>query len=165
LEVKIHILFYGTEDNLRKTAHKLNQVITGCGLTISVKKTKSMAFKGRDRIRRKIVIHTRVIEKVNPFNCLGNLISYKNEMDIENKLNSYLRITDIINNAFRPKKTPKKTRIKLYNTLALPTLLYGSESWTIKARDARRLTSAEIKCVRRTAGYTCTDHKTYIQIG
>jgi hypothetical protein len=26
-------------------------------------------------------------------------------MDIDNKLNNYLRVTDIINNVFRPKKT------------------------------------------------------------
>jgi len=61
---------------------------------------------------------------------------------------------------FRPqKKTLKKTRIKLYNTLALPILLYGSETWTIKARDARRITAAEMKYMR-TAGYTWTDYKT-----
>jgi hypothetical protein len=46
-----------------------------------------------------------------------------------------------------------KTRIKLCNTLALPTLLYGSENWTIKARDAR-ITAAEMKYMRITAGYT-----------
>jgi hypothetical protein len=46
----------------------------------------------------------------------------------------------------------KKTLIKLYNTLALPTLLYGSENWIIKARDARRITSPEMKYMRRTAG-------------
>ena len=39
-------------------------------------------------------------------------------------------------------------------------LLYGSESWTIKARDARRITAAEMKYMRRIAGYTWTDHKT-----
>jgi len=33
---------------------------------------------------------------------------------------------------FRPQKTLKKARIKLYNALALPVLLYGSETWTIK---------------------------------
>jgi hypothetical protein len=43
-------------------------------------------------------------------------------------------------------------------------LLYGSESWTIKARDARRITAAEMKYMRRTAGYTCTDYKTNTQI-
>jgi len=30
-------------------------------------------------------------------------------------------------------------------------LLYGSETWTIKARDARRITAAEMKYMRRTA--------------
>jgi len=60
---------------------------------------------------------------------------------------------------FRPQKTLKKTRIKLYNTLALPVLLHGSETWTIKARDARRITAAEMKYMRRTAGYTWTDYK------
>ena len=58
----------------------------------------------------------------------------------------------------------KKTRMKLYNTLALPILLYGSESWTIKARDARKTTAAKMKYVRRTAGYTWTDCKTNTQI-
>jgi len=43
-------------------------------------------------------------------------------------------------------------------------LLYGSETWTIKARDARRITAAEMKYMRRTAGYTWTDYKTNTQI-
>ena len=62
------------------------------------------------------------------------------------------------------KKTLRKTRIKLYNTLALPVLLYGSETWAVKARDARRITTAEMKYVRRTAGYTWTHFKTNAQI-
>jgi hypothetical protein len=57
------------------------------------------------------------------------------------------------------KKTFKKTRIKLYKTLALPVLFYGSETWTIKARDARKITAAAMKYMR-TAGYTWTDYKT-----
>jgi len=43
-------------------------------------------------------------------------------------------------------------------------LLYGSETWTIKTRDARRITAAEMKYMRRTAGYTWTDYKTNAQI-
>jgi 3,4-dihydroxy-2-butanone 4-phosphate synthase len=38
-------------------------------------------------------------------------------------------------------------------------LLYGSENWTIQARDARRITAAEMKYMRTTAGYICTDYK------
>ena len=44
----------------------------------------------------------------------------------------------IINNVFI-----KKRRIKLYNTLAIPVLFYGSETWTIKTRDARRITAVD----------------------
>ena len=44
-----------------------------------------------------------------------------------------------------PQKSLKKTRIELYNTLALPVSLYGNETWTIKASDARRITAAEMK--------------------
>jgi hypothetical protein len=61
-------------------------------------------------------------------------------------------------------KLLKKTRIKLCNTLALPVSLYGSEIWTIEASDASRITAAEMKYMRRTAGYTWTDYKTNTQI-
>jgi len=44
-------------------------------------------------------------------------------------------------------------------------LLYDNETWIIKARDARRIKAAEMKYMRRTAGYTGTDYKTNIQIG
>ena len=113
-----------------------------------------MAFKGRDPVRTEIVIDNKIIEQVISFNYLRNMISYENELDIDNKLHNNLKITGIINNVFRPQKTLKKTTIKLYNTLALPVLLYGGEIWTVKARDARRITAAEMKYMRRTAGYT-----------
>jgi hypothetical protein len=66
-------------------------------------------------------------------------------MDINNKLHNCVKITDIINDVFRPKKTLKKTRIRLHNTPALPTLLYDSENQTIKPRDATRMSAPETK--------------------
>jgi len=65
---------------------------------------------------------------------------------------------------FRPQKTLKKTRIKFYNTLDLPPLLYGSETWNIKARNAKRITAAEMKYMRKTARYPFTGYKTNTEI-
>ena len=79
-------------------------------------------------MRTKTVIDNKIIEKVNLFNYLGNIISYEGELDIDNKLNNFLKITGILNNVFRTQKTLKETRIKLHGTLALPVLLYGSET-------------------------------------
>jgi len=53
------------EDNLLKATHTLNQLITEYGLTLSVEKTKSMTFKGRDAVRTKIEIDNKIIEQVN----------------------------------------------------------------------------------------------------
>ena len=36
-----------------------------------------MAFKGRDPVRTKIVIYNKIIEQVNSFNYLGNMIPYE----------------------------------------------------------------------------------------
>ena len=85
------------------------------------------------------------------------MISYEGELDIDNKLNNFFKLTGILNNVFRPQKTLRKTRTKLYNTLALSILVYGSKTCTIKARNARRITAADMKYMRRTAGYTWTD--------
>ena len=67
-----------------------------------------MAFKGRDPIRTTIVIDNKIIEKVNSFNYLGNMISYEKELDIDSKLHNDLKITGIINNVFRPQKPLRK---------------------------------------------------------
>jgi hypothetical protein len=58
----------------------------------------------------------------------------------------------------------KSRRLKLYTALDLPAVLYGSESRTIKARDAIRITAAEVKYKRKTAGKTWTDRKTNTEI-
>jgi hypothetical protein len=68
------------------------------------------------------------------------VISYEKELVIDYKLHKYLKISGVLNNVFRPQETLKKKRIKLYNTLALPVLLYGSETWTINPLASEFLT-------------------------
>ena len=57
-------------------------------------------------MRTEIVIDNETIERVNLFNFLGNIVSYEGELDIDNKSNNFLKITVILNNVFRPQKTP-----------------------------------------------------------
>ena len=42
------------------------------------------------------------------FKYLGNVISYEGELDIDNKLNNFLKITGILNNVFGPQKLLRK---------------------------------------------------------
>jgi hypothetical protein len=68
-----------------------------------------------------------------------------------------LKNAGTLNNVFRPRIALKKTRIKLHNKQVLPVSLYGSETGTVKQRDGSRITAAEMKYMRRTAGYIWTD--------
>jgi hypothetical protein len=72
------------------------------------------------------------------------LVSYEKDKDTYNKITKFLKITGIINNTFKLNKARKGTQIKLYNTLALPILLYGSENLTVKSKDKSRLRAAEM---------------------
>jgi hypothetical protein len=53
-------------------------------------------------------LDNKIIKQVNSFNYLGNVISYEKELDIDNKLHKYLKITGIINNVFRPQILVRK---------------------------------------------------------
>jgi hypothetical protein len=48
-------------------------------------------FKGRDPTRSKILINNTIIEQMNTFNYLGNLVSYEKERGTETKLHMFYR--------------------------------------------------------------------------
>ena len=50
------------------------------------------------------------MEEVNFSGYLGNLISCEKDVDIDNKLNDYLKITAIINNAENLKENKNTTK-------------------------------------------------------
>jgi hypothetical protein len=79
---------------------------------------------------------------------LGCNISYQGEKDIHSKITKFLQILGLKNNTQKPNLVQRSTRLKLYKTLALPTLLYGSEIWTIRQCDKNRLRTAEMKYLR-----------------
>jgi hypothetical protein len=74
------------------------------------------------------------MEQINSFHYLGSLISYENEVAFDNKLNNYLKILATICSDHR--KHFKKSK-KTIHALVFQAWLYGSEDWTIKARDVR----------------------------
>jgi hypothetical protein len=45
---------------------------------------------------------------------------------------NFLQILGLLNNALKPNLFKRSTRLKLYRTLALPSLSYGCEIWTLE---------------------------------
>jgi hypothetical protein len=55
------------------------------------------------------------------------------------------------------KKTRKETNLKFYKIMAVPVLLHGSKTWTLRKRDWNRIQAAEMKYLRTVKGYTRLD--------
>ena len=103
----------------------------------------------------------KTLEQVRQFTYLGCSISYQFSNDVEFKLAKILQLIGTIRKTIF-KKVRTETILKIYNTLVLPTFLYGSENWTALQR--RRTEAPEMKLLRPLAGCTLYDHKTNDEI-
>jgi len=83
---------------------------------------------------------------------------------VEFKLAKFLQLIGTIKRTIFM-KVRTETILKIYNTLVLPTFLYGSENWTLTALERQRIEAAEMKLLRPLAGYTLYDHKTNVSVG
>jgi hypothetical protein len=128
-------------------------------MEINTEKTRVMAFRGMEPIRSKICINNKTLKQQNTFNCLEYNIYYEGEKDLNITAANFVKVLGIINQIFKLSLVSRHTRIHIYKTLARPVLSYGSKAWTVRRTDERRLISAEIGFLRRTAGYTRRDHK------
>lgn len=153
------VLFGNNEDELQYSIYHLHLIARNYNLEISTSKTKIMAFQGKLPVRSKICIENVILEQVNTFKYLGYTLTYLDERDISNKIQNYIKALRIVNQVFPVTKVQQHTRLRLYKVLARPVLSYGSEAWTIRCQDERRLTTAEMRFLRKTAGYSLLDHK------
>jgi hypothetical protein len=80
------------------------------------------------------------------------------------KISKFFQVTGIINRTLKPSQIQKHSRLKICNTLALPTLLYKCETWAIREQDKSRVTLVEMKIMRITTKYTWQDYKTHEDI-
>jgi hypothetical protein len=153
------LLSYNTEDNFQRAFYLLNSISKEYNLEITTEKTKVFGFVWTDHLRTKIIINDQTPEQVSQFTYSGCSISYQPSNDVEFKLAKFLQLIGTIRRTiFR--KVRKENIMKLYDTLVVPTFLYGSENWTLTASQRRRIEAAEMKLLRPLAGHTLKDHKT-----
>ena len=62
-----------------------------------------------------------------------------------------------MNNVWTSKDISKATKLQVYQTMILSTLLYNSETWTFKTTQQNRLKVFEMSCLRKIEGVTRRD--------
>jgi hypothetical protein len=104
------------------------------------------------------MINGKIIEQVNSFSYLGCNLSHISPKDFDNKLIKFQQLIDTTKKTLL-KRVRRETILKLYKTLVIRTLLYGSETWTLTTSPLKRLEGAEMRLLRPLAELTLLDHK------
>ena len=130
------------------------------GLSVSLDKTKGMAF-GRDaysdNAMEPVQVDGGVIKMVNKFVYLGSCVSEDSELseEVSNRIGKVSKAFGCLRQPiFRNQQMSADTKRSVYKAVAMPILLYGSETWVVKSDSLRRLESFHNQCVRSILGVT-----------
>ena len=153
------MIFGKTQQDLQYNLNVLNRELRKRGLKINASKTKTMLIS-REPNTHEIKLEGEVLEQVNCYKYLGVMITSNGSLkeEINHRISKATKVYSQLGNCFIGKKElTTKTKISIFNAIYCPTLIYGSESWTLDCRDKSKLQAAEMKFLRRSIGKTRRD--------
>ena len=148
-----------TEDALQRLIRSFASACMEFGLTISLKKTNIM---GQDvSSAPNIPIGDYALEVVDEFVCLGSSIS--SNLSFDTKLNTRIgkastAMAHLATGVWDNSMLTTNTKMKVYQTCVLSTLLHSSETCTLYSRQERRLNTYHLRCLRRILGTSWQDN-------
>jgi len=152
-------IFANDDAEATNILNDIARIAQSYGLKINADKTKVMVLDGSQAI---VHLEGTQIEQVQEFKYLGSLLQ-------EKKVATTKEIHGRIGQATAAfaslkwclwKKTniSTKTKVRLFRTLVLPILLYGSETWILLKPDLNKLEVFQMRCLRQILRVTLHDH-------
>jgi len=141
---------------LKENAETLVAATREIGLEVSADKTKYMVMS-RDRNagrNHSVRIDNSTFERVEEFKYLGRTLTNQNCIaeKIKRRLRSGNACYHLVQNLLSSRLLSKNLKIKIYRTIILPVVLYGSEAWSLTLREERKLRVFENMVLRRIFG-------------
>ena len=146
---------------MNKLTDRLSNSAREYGMEISGEKSKVVVNSG-DNTTVQISMNGQQLEEVMAFKYLRATLTKDGRSTAEIKIRLAIATASMakLNKIWSSKDVSFSTKIKLYKTLVLSTLLYGCESWTLTADSTKRIQAFENKCYRRMLGISWKDRKT-----
>ena len=135
------------------------KVASEWGLTVSTEKTKGMVVgDGLDEHNTSSVqVEGGTVEVVSHFTYLGSNISRDSEVtvEIDCRIAKASRAFGCLRKPiFQDRNLSIATKRQVYRAVVLSVLLYGAETWVLKAQHVKRLNSFHNRCIRTILGVT-----------
>ena len=129
-----------TADGLQNIMTKLNEVVERYKMRINKNKTKVMKIGKGEQEQLQIEIGGNILEQIHQFKYLGSMITEDGRSEKEVRRRVALAKDAFMEHRMLLTKSLNQTlKKRLAKSLVWSVLLYGSEAWTLKKDDIRRL--------------------------
>ena len=147
-----------SRQELQHMVNAVNNAFKRWGMTISATKTKTLTVgEQQTNSQPPIMLQSQPLEEVESFSYLGSEISQSNkaEKEVAVRLEKAGKVFQIWRRkVFQSRTLSTATKVRSYQTLVMPVLLYGAETWTVTQHDIRKLKSFQMRCLRDILGIT-----------
>ena len=142
-----------TQSDMQESMDKFSKACDDFGLTISTKKTEVMhqPAPAAPYVEPTITVNGEKLAATEKFVYLGSTLSRSVNIDEEVAFRiarasaAFGRLKD---NVWERRGLSLKTKLKVYNAIVLPSLLYACETWTVYSRHAKQLNAFHMRCLR-----------------
>ena len=140
-----------TEEKMQKGVDQVFDSCDSYDLTISIKKTEVVyqPAPGKPYKEPTITVKGQRLQVVDKFTYLGSTLSR-----VDDKVNARIAKASAAFGRLRGSIWDRSgirldTKLKVYRSVVLPTLLYACETWTVYQRHAKRLNHFHTSCLRK----------------
>ena len=150
-------LYATSRDSFESVAAEFVKVASEWGLIVSTEKTKGMVVgEGLNESDvRPVQVEGGSVDVIPDFTYLGANISRDGEItsEVTRRIARAARAFGCLRvPVFKNKDLSLATKSAVYRAVVLAVLLYGAETWTMKAAHTRRLNSFHNRCIRTILG-------------
>ncbi|BHF75455.1 hypothetical protein SprV_0501855100 [Sparganum proliferum] len=145
-----------SEEEMQRSMDLFSAACENFGLVINTQKTVVMHQPPPNSATPpnapQISVNGTQLQTVENFPYLGSILSRNTKIDDEvaNRISkasqAFGRLQSTVWNRHGLQLS---TKLKMYTAVILPTLLYGTETWTVYTEQARRLNHFHLSCLRR----------------
>ena len=127
---------------------------------MNVRKSKVMkCTRGGNGRRMNVILNGEVMEEVDCFGYLGSCVSGNGGVveEVSSRLGKAGMAWGAMKTVFKNRGVSMEVKRRLYESVIVPSALYGSETWGMKVVERRRMNVFDMRCLRYMAGVTVMD--------
>jgi len=127
---------------------------------VNVGKSRVMSFtRTVDASRIRVLLNRELLEEVQCFTYLGSHVEKSElvETEVKSRVKEGCKVLGALKSVMSCRTLGMEANRGLYEGVVEPTVLYGAETWGVRAEERRRLTVFEMKCLRSMAGVSLKD--------